>query len=221
MAEPILTRTASALAAARAYLTQASAGVIAQLGEAKSAVLDTEQRRLHALAWTATTVEALEQLLGWARRAEDAGRFGEGEQLVLQIGYGEYLAQLVGGLPMSQNEFARPSDMGASAAAAKLADAAADLLQNGSTPAARSALAKLLGDGWRPYEGIGDETLDAVRDQFRRFTADKITPKAHGWHLKDQLIPDEIVQEMADAGVFGVCIAEEYGGLGQIGRAHV
>ena len=42
----------------------------------------------------------------------------------------------------------------------------------------------------------------------------KQAPHAHTWHLADALIPDEVVREMADLGVFGVCIAEEHGGLG-------
>jgi (2S)-methylsuccinyl-CoA dehydrogenase len=214
--QQLLTQAGEALAAARAYLATANAAVVAYIEKAggSSKVLDAEQRRLHALAWTATTVEALGQLHGWAERAAQAGQFGEGEQLVLQIGFGEYLAQLVGGVPMSQNELARPSDMGVSAAGATLAQAAAWFLDNGSTRETRDALARRLPDGWRPYEGVDDETLDAVRDQFRRFTADRIAPSAHAWHLKDDLIPDEIVGEMAELGVFGVCIPAEYGGLG-------
>ena len=53
-----------------------------------------------------------------------------------------------------------------------------------------------------------------VRDQFRQFSDERVAPFAHAWHLADALIPDELVQEMAALGVFGVCIDEQYGGLG-------
>jgi (2S)-methylsuccinyl-CoA dehydrogenase len=87
-------------------------------------------------------------------------------------------------------------------------------LEHGSTPAARSALVARAVEGWRPSEGLGDDVLDAVRQQFRRFSDARIAPFAHGWHLADQLIPDSVVAEMAELGVFGVCIDPEYGGLG-------
>src|SRR5258708_19356129 len=80
-------------------------------------LLDREQRATHALAWLATYVEAVRQLCAYAERMHAAGRLGELEQLIVEIGLGEYLAQIQGGIPMSQGEIARPSDMGLSAAA--------------------------------------------------------------------------------------------------------
>ena len=71
-----------------------------------------EQSRLHALAWIATCVVALRQLLQWAVRLEEAGRLGEVEQLILQIAIGEYAAQIVGGIPMNQGELVRIDDLG-------------------------------------------------------------------------------------------------------------
>jgi (2S)-methylsuccinyl-CoA dehydrogenase len=53
-----------------------------------------------------------------------------------------------------------------------------------------------------------------IRDQFRRFCEEKVVPYAHGWHERDELIPMEIIEEMAELGVFGLTIPEEYGGLG-------
>ena len=53
-----------------------------------------------------------------------------------------------------------------------------------------------------------------IRDQFRRFADERVVPHAHGWHLRDELIPLEIVEEMGELGVFGLTIPEEYGGSG-------
>ncbi len=194
----------------------AVAAVVTTDGVPDPAKLDAAQRGVHGYAWAATTVEGLAQLERWATRLEAAGAFSAGEALVLQIAFGEYLAQLLGGLPMSQNEFARPRDYAPEDAAAALADAP-DVrwwMANGNTVEARRALVDLLATGWRPNEGLGDETLDAVRAQFRRFAEARITPFAHGWHLADALIPDALVREMGGLGVFGVTIDPDFGGLG-------
>jgi (2S)-methylsuccinyl-CoA dehydrogenase len=53
-----------------------------------------------------------------------------------------------------------------------------------------------------------------IRDQFRRFADDRIVPFAHGWHLNDELIPLDVIEEMGELGVFGLTIPEEYGGSG-------
>ncbi len=218
--DDLLKRANEARDAAQAYLATARKAVSAELagegGRPDSKRLDPEQRRLHALAWTATVVEAITQVCAWFEQGRADGVAGEGEALVLQIGLGEYLAQLAGGLPMSQNELARPSDMDVSAAGRALEanPAVAWFVASGSTPQARADLARRLAEGWRPSERIGDETLDAVREEFRRYTAERIAPFAHGWHLANDLVPDAVVAEMAELGVFGICIDPEYGGLG-------
>ena len=71
---------------------------------------------MHGFAWMATYVEALRQIRGWASRLDEAGEFGEAEALILQVAFGEYLAQLAGGIAMSQAEIVRPFDLGLSEA---------------------------------------------------------------------------------------------------------
>ncbi|HEX4199378.1 MAG TPA: acyl-CoA dehydrogenase family protein [Caulobacteraceae bacterium] len=215
----VLGPAAEAVEAARLYLQQVRAATLEAVsadGRIDAALIERQQRRVHGFAWAATVVESLAQLRAWAARLQDSGRLGDGEALIARVGFGEYLAQLCGGLPMSQNELVRPRDLGAEAAAADLqADGAVRwFLDNGNSVETRAALAARLGEGWRPDESLGDETLDMVRDQFRRFSDERIAPRAHAWHLADELIPDAVVAEMAALGVFGVCIAPEYGGMG-------
>ncbi len=183
-------------------------------GRIDTAALDANQHAAHALAWLATYAEALRQMRAWALRLSGAGTFGEVEALVFQIGLGEYLAQVQGGIPMSQGEFARLSDLGLSWTPG--AEAAA-LIAQGNTPAARARLAALMQDnaGRATVGATGlDEELEMIRDQFRRFADDEVVPHAHGWHLRDELIPMEIIEKLAEMGVFGLTIPEEYGGLG-------
>jgi (2S)-methylsuccinyl-CoA dehydrogenase len=196
-------------AALRSFVDAARTAVAARYDPSTS---DADQRSLHGFAWAATMAEALTQLNGWAAR----GPLGEGEALVLRIAFGEYLQQVLGGLPMSQNELARPADYHAGEAALALsADPAVQwFLANGNVAETRAALVALLLDGWRPREDLGDDVLDAVRSEFRRFTTERVAPFAHKWHLADDLIPDALVAEMSALGVFGVCIDPAYGGLG-------
>ena len=53
-----------------------------------------------------------------------------------------------------------------------------------------------------------------IRDQFKKFSEEQVIPNAHEWHLKDELIPIEVIKQMAELGVFGLTIPETYGGLG-------
>ncbi|HMT45432.1 MAG TPA: acyl-CoA dehydrogenase family protein, partial [Chakrabartia sp.] len=166
--------------------------------------LDTEQHVAHGFAWVETAVEALRALHAWGARQS-----GEAEALIVQIGTGETLAQLAGGLPMGQNEFIRPADFGLESHVPALLAAA-----QGNTPENRAALVALLRDGAAISDALDDDLLDQVRDQYRRFTDARILPHAHGWHLANALIPDDVIAEMAALGTFGVCIPEEFGGLG-------
>lgn len=207
------------LGAARQYaqaVRAATAGRVAPGGVPDAGMLAREQHRVHGYAWVAASIAALEATLDWAVRAEGAGRFGAAEALVLRIGFGEYLAQIASGLPMSAAEVVRPAALGTAAEAQAFAahPAVAHLLAEGNTPETRADLAALLAEGARPDEGLGDESLDLMRDQMRAFTQAAITPHAHQWHLADALIPDSVIAEMASLGVFGVCIPEEHGGLG-------
>ena len=209
----------AAIAAARSYCDTVRIRLserVAPAGAPDPALIEREQHAVHGFAWAAATLAATEATTDWAARAASAGRFGQIEELTLRIALGEAFGQLAYGLSMSASEVVRPTAFGCEAEARALAaePAVARFLADGSTAETRAALAALLADGSRPDEALGDETLDLVRESFRAFTAEKITPQAHGWHLADALIPDAVIAEMAALGVFGVCIPEEHGGLG-------
>lgn len=213
-----------AAAAARAFLQEARRVVsqrCAPSGKPEPKLLQQHQRALHGLAWMATTAEAIGCAAAWGERLAGLGRLGEGEELVLTVGVGEYLAQLAGGIPMSQAEIFRPAELGLAQAAAALADqsGAAWLIARSADPAFRRALVEHFRAGKPVAETAFDEDLDAIRDQFRRFADKEITPRAHAWHLADELIPDDVVGQLGELGVFGVSISGDFGGLGLGKRA--
>jgi (2S)-methylsuccinyl-CoA dehydrogenase len=201
--------------AADVVLRQARTAVRARL-EAAGEAAEREQRALHGLAWLATYVEAVRQLSAYADRMQEAGRFGEPEELIVRLGLGEYLAQIVGGIPMSQNEIARPLDLGLTIAAVAepLQHALAALSQDTAWRRAR-LVALMCGGNDATIGDCGlDETLSAMRDEMRRFADSEIVPQAQTWHRTNSYIPLEIIAQMSQLGVFGLTVPEQYGGLG-------
>ena len=218
----LLTLTGAALQPVEQVLAAARDRVCALVthdGRVSGDLIEANQTAAHGLAWLATYAEALRQIHLWAERLETEDRFGELEQLILQIAFGEYLWQIYGGIAMSQGEIVRPQDMGLSQddQRALMAPAVTTLTQSGNTEAARMRLVALMRDRTADTTfgatGLDDE-LEMIREQFRRFARERVEPHAHDWHLKDELIPMEIIGEMAEMGVFGLTIPEEYGGFG-------
>ena len=204
-------------------LFEAAKGTVKSLvskdGRVSSGLMEQHQAAAHGLSWLATYHESMRQMQNWATKLSDAGEFGEAEQLLHQIACGEYHAQIVGGIPMSQGEIVRLSDIKIPAAAQHdyQNTAVMNVIANGNTQAARTRLVELMQEqaGNVIFGASGlDEELEMIREQFRRFSVDKVEPHAHEWHLNDELIPMEIIEELAELGVFGLTIPEELGGFG-------
>ena len=210
-----------AVAAAEALFADARGTVAARVtveGRPMARVFDREQRATHGLAWLATYVEAIRQLAAYAERLQAAGSFGETEELLVRIGAGEFLAQILGGIPMSQGEIVRLADLGlsTSAVAARVTAAVDHLIATGNTAPRRARLAELMRD--RPDVTVGacglDETLDSIREEMRKFADGQVVPHAQQWHLRNEYIPLEVLEQMSELGVFSLTIPEDYGGMG-------
>mgnify|MGYP006077107311 FL=1 len=211
--------TAAALITAEDFLANtrhAVSELVLVDGRPSAELLEQHQFAAHGFSWITTYVEGLRQMQGWADRLDAVGKFGELEHLILQAAFGEYLKQLVGGIAISQVEIVRPSDLGVTdeAISAFHTDATKLLMAKGNTDAVRIKISKLIEHGNFGNLGLDDEMLEMVRDQFHRFTEEQVSPYAHEWHLKDELIPMSVVDQMCDMGVFGLTIPEEDGGLG-------
>ena len=83
-------------------------------GKVSSPMIETHQTAAHGVAWLATYTESISQMVKWAENLSQEKKFGQPEQLILQIGVGEYLRQIVGGIMMSQGEIFRLNDIGLS-----------------------------------------------------------------------------------------------------------
>ncbi|WP_299957010.1 acyl-CoA dehydrogenase family protein [uncultured Roseobacter sp.] len=220
--DDLLALTAAALPPVDSLLVTATARVktlVTDGDRVSGALIETHQTAAHGLAWIATYAQALRQMQNWAEKLEAEGSFGETEQLIHQIAFGEYLWQIYGGIQMNQGEILRLQDLGLdqSDMRALMEPAIMTLTQGGNTQAARTRLVELMQEHSANIttgaSGL-DEELEMIREQFRRYAVEKVEPYAHDWHLKDELIPLEVIEELAEMGVFGLTIPEEYGGFG-------
>ncbi|QIJ74899.1 acyl-CoA dehydrogenase [Methylobacterium sp. NI91] len=214
-----------AAAGAKALVAEATARVKARVmgpeGKLDAGALEREQHAAHGLSWLATYGEAVRELAGYAERLQGEGTFGETEALLVKIGVGEYLDQMFGGIPMSQGEIVRPTALGfTSAELASLRTPAIDAaIAEGNTPANRAALvarireATTSGAATIGVSGL-DEDMEAIRSEMRRFGKAEVVEQAQEWHRENAYIPMSIIEKMAELGVFGLTIPEEYGGMG-------
>ncbi|WP_299288565.1 acyl-CoA dehydrogenase family protein [uncultured Tateyamaria sp.] len=220
--DDLLALTGAAIAPVEAITELARTSLKEKLsvdGRVSGALVEEHQTAAHGLAWLATYTESLRQMHKWAAALEAQSKFGEVEALILQISFGEYLWQIYGGIQMNQGEVLRLQDLGLSQDDMRgmMDPAVMTLTQGGNTQAARLRLVALMQE--RSAEiivgtsGLDDE-LEMIREQFRRYAVEKVEPFAHDWHLKDELIPMEVIEELAEMGVFGLTIPEQYGGLG-------
>ncbi|UWR22911.1 acyl-CoA dehydrogenase family protein [Sulfitobacter sp. S190] len=218
----LLALTAAAVGPVEATLARATETVRAMVtdgGRVSNALVEQNQTAAHGLAWLATYAQSLRQMQAWAEALAADGKFGETEQLIHQIAFGEYLWQIYGGIQMNQGEIVRLQDLGLGQEdqRALMDPAIMQLTQFGNTQAVRTRLVAAMQEHSANItvgaSGLDDE-LEMIREQFRRYAIDKVEPHAHDWHLKDELIPMEVIEELAEMGVFGLTIPEEYGGFG-------
>ncbi len=218
----LLKLTGAAVAPVENILEVAIARVkdtVSENGRVSGKLMEQHQTAAHGLSWLATYAQSLKQMQAWAEKLDGEGKFGEIEQIIHQIAFGEYLWQVYGGIPMSQGELVRLQDLGLSQDETRglMAPEVMTLCDKGNSQAARMRLVELMQEQSANItvgqSGL-DEELEMIREQFRRFAVDRVEPNAHEWHLKDELIPMEIIEELAEMGVFGLTIPEEYGGFG-------
>jgi (2S)-methylsuccinyl-CoA dehydrogenase len=220
--DDLLELTAKAVPPVEAVLDAAKTSVrdmVSVDGRVSATLIEAHQTAAHGLAWLATYAQSLREMQKWALALDAQGKFGETEQLIHQIAFGEYLWQISGGIQMNQGEILRLQDMGLTRDDMRgmQEPAIQTLTMGGNTQAARTRLVELMQEQSANITvgatGLDDE-LEMIREQFRRYAVDKVEPFAHEWHLKDELIPMEIIEDLAEMGVFGLTIPEEFGGFG-------
>ena len=179
-------------------------------------LLEVNQFQTHGFAWFETYRIGLRETLNWFLNLSESGQASEIDASITIFAFSEYLLQMKNGIMMSQSEIIRPNDLGINDEDFKFIEepSIAELLETGLSVKIKNVIVDSLDKGIHASLGLNDETLDMIQDQFKKFTEEEILPHANEWHLKDDLIPDETLQKMAELGVFSIAIPENYGGLG-------
>ena len=190
-----------------------------KMGKISNLDLEKHQFLAHGLAWLATYVESLHQMLNWAEQLESNAELSEKEILILQIAFGEYLAQIRGGIHMSQCEVIRITDFGLDQDEINILniEAVNILTTEGNADGPRRRLVNLLrlNSGLPSLANNGlEHEYELIRDQFFRYSKENIIPNAHEWHTKDELIPMSVIRDLSELGVFSLTIPEKFNGLG-------
>jgi len=215
----LIDKARSAVGAADKVLAAAKSGVRAKLAEVNGD-LDAVQHSAHGLAWLATTVEGLRQMVTWADLLKAEAKFGEFEQLILAAAFAEYLSQIAHGIPLNQGEIIRADALGISNTEIRAFEdtpVVSELIAVGSSDGIKAQLAALIA-AQPNATTFGNAGLDDVHTEMvetmHRFSQAEVLPHAHEWHLKNEYIPLEIIQKLAELGVFGLSLPEEFGGMG-------
>ena len=223
--QDLVSLTKSAGESAKALVAEATRRVRTRIlgtdGRIDAAKLEAQQHAAHGLAWLATYAEAVRELGGLCRAAPGRGpvrrdRGAARPDRRRRVSRPALLRHPdEPGRDGPPDRLARPHRHARSAA--YRTDAVETLIAEGNTAENRAALVALMRDGGGAAT-VGDSGLDedmeAIRAEMRRFGEAEVEPHAHGWHLQNDYIPMEIVDQMAELGVFGLTIPEEYGGMG-------
>ncbi|MFW5741624.1 MAG: acyl-CoA dehydrogenase family protein, partial [Myxococcota bacterium] len=181
-------------------------------GRVSGKLLNQHQLAAHALAYLRTDLEACKQIASWADRVG-----GDHAEAIASAYVGEAVRTISGGVSLGPAEHIALEDLGIGEQDLH-ATVMKSEVQAWAAKAASGEAVCALGRGVqdRGYgdPGLGDETLDQMRSEFRKFSDREVVPIAQKVHQEDILIPIELVEQMAELGVFGLTIPEEHGGLG-------
>ena len=185
-------------------------------GKTNNGLLEKHQHEGHGYAWFETYRIALRETFNWFKNLKQTEKATKLESGILLFSFAEYLSQMRSGIMMSQTEIVRPESLGISSQSFSFCDSPeiAGLIKLGLSETVKAEIVESLENGIFPNLGLNDETLEMIQDQFKKFTDEEIIPHANEWHLKDDLIPDEVLKKMSELGVFSIAIPENYGGLG-------
>ncbi len=185
-------------------------------GKIDNTLLEKFQHEAHGFAWFETYRFSLRETLSWYNVLKKQDKDSELEASILVYAFSEYLNQMRHGIMISQSEVVRPSTLGIEDTRFSFCDSpeVKELISYGISESVKQTMINSIENGIFPNLGLNDDTLDMIQDQFKKFTDEEIIPHANEWHLKDDLIPDQILSKMAELGVFSIAIPESYGGLG-------
>lgn len=172
--------------------------------------IDEHQVHAERLAYLSTEVEAARALLAYAQAAE---QHGEAEIADMTLGFAAEIGQkLLGQADIHQSDFGFADSFLAETLGRSEVKAA---IRDG----AHERRFRKIGTSVLTNKGVNNSWLESdialmTRDSVRQFARTEVSPVAEQVHRHDELIPEPIIQQMAELGFFGMSVPEEYGGGG-------
>ena len=191
MSEPDLQRAASAIEAGATIVRAATT----KLAETSS--IDADQVLAYDLAHAAASLET-------ARSMIDYGAKGDLEAKMTCVFVADVVAELAAKIWGREALWGTTSDA---------LTATSDFVATWRDPALLADLA--FEDGPRHL----DPEFDLVQETFRRFAEDRVVPEAEHIHRTNADIPESLIGGLAEMGLFGLSIPEEYGGFASGGES--
>jgi (2S)-methylsuccinyl-CoA dehydrogenase len=211
---------AAVLAAYSTAWDKARASILARVsdgGRISSGKLDDLQEEAHALAMLAIYREGIREMIDFGRRMEAKGEVAALEVAQAHAFIGLAAREIVSAIDLGTAEKVLPEDLGLERAdlAPFVEGSTGGYVRVAASTALLAQIARRIHEsGSFGANGLDDDMLEMIQDQFRKFVDAEVVPIAHEIHAKDILVPIELINTMAEMGVFGLTIPEEFGGSG-------
>ncbi|MCP5501043.1 MAG: acyl-CoA/acyl-ACP dehydrogenase [Leptospiraceae bacterium] len=189
-------------------VTGALAQKFSENGKVSVPKMDTNQYVCYQLAWLTAEQQVAESFVNYAWN--DSLGTSELEKKMAIAFAGETVAHIRSELSSKPKEFGLTS---ARVREALFSDEMDEFIQNATEISKYSEIADLIVEkGHAGVYGLSEEH-ETFRETFRKFAEGVVKEKAEHIHRHDDIIPDEIINGLAEMGTFGLSIPESYGGF--------
>lgn len=173
--------------------------------------IDDEQVHCERLAYAATELAVAKDLLAYAKSVP-AGERDPAVEAMAGVFTAETAQRLTGQIDAHLDEFGFTTErLNATLGAAEIRQ----LVRAGASDAVVCGVGRhVMEQRGANHSWIDGEIAVMTRDSVRQFAASEVAPIAEHIHRADELVPDTLIQKMAELGFFGMAVPEEYGGGG-------
>jgi len=185
-------------------MTTTLANAVSERGTLDEAKLDARQSDAYWLSVTLSRLQAARSIIGFAARRETPLAIAQARLFVAEI-----VQDLAGELAFKAPTWGITREV---VQAALFNETIVGFLETTLSATFYQEVGELVVRETSTEFGL-DQERELIRQQFRRFTEQKVIPVAQRVHRKDELIPKEIINAVAELGCFGLSIPERYGGL--------
>jgi (2S)-methylsuccinyl-CoA dehydrogenase len=184
-------------------MSRGLAALVERDGRLSRGLLDSHQAAAFELARSMAEVEACRAIHAWAEQTGGELEAGLADVYVARVVRAltarvRYGAEQFGLVPSVAESLESLAEWAQVATGVSVVDALAHMIEEGGS------------DAGGAY-GLGDDHVE-MRRLFARFADERVAPLAEHIHREDGILPEDLLTELAELGVFGISIPEEYGG---------